>query len=133
MDETSCNKFLQSSLRKSVNIHGIPACKKCKRFDLLSRTVRIYAKKALDFIVFSDHSIPSTCRTAVGNRCIAASCKILRDLRNDHVGFVNTDRISDSQFQLSHDTDVVDTGSADCGTFKLHRIEDGHRIDKPCS
>ena len=43
MDESRCDKLLQRHLRKSINIHSIPAHKQSKCLDLFRLTVRIGA------------------------------------------------------------------------------------------
>ena len=43
----------------------------------------------------------------------AAFCKILRNLWDNHIGFINLDMVTFSKFQPFHNTDIMDTGAAD--------------------
>ena len=130
MDKSPGNKFLQCCLGKSVDIHGIPACKKPKGFDLLGRAPRIDAEKTFHIVFFLHYRFLSAGRAGMRNRCITASGQIFRNLRNDHICFVYTNGISDPQLQFLHDTDVMHTGPAHCGSFQFHRLKNCYRIDQ---
>ena len=67
------------------------------------------------------------------NRCITTSCQILRDLWNDHIRLVYTDRIPDSKFQLFHNADIMHTGPAYRRAFQFYRFKNSYRIDQACS
>ena len=130
MDKSPGNKFLQCCLGKSVDIHGIPACKKPKGFDFLGRALRIDAEKTFHIVFFLHYRFLSAGRAGMRDRCITASGQIFRDLRNDHICFVYTNGISDPQLQFLHDTDVMHTGPAHCGSFQFHRLKNCFRIDQ---
>ena len=104
VNESSRNKFLQCRLRKTVNIECIPADKQCKGFDSFCLTHRICAIQRLCIIHLTDLRSSTTNRTDFRNLNIITAGQILCNLRNDHIRFIDFDRIPDSQMQLLHNT-----------------------------
>ena len=62
-----------------------------------------------------------------------ASGQVFRDLRDDHIGFVDLYCVAGSQCQLPHDAQVVHGSTANRRPLQLHRIEHSDRIDQSCS
>ena len=132
-DKSFQDKFLQGGLRQTVYIHSIPADEKGKRFNLLGLTVWIRAVKRFHLVGFDHSGFLSAHRTGIRDFQLSAASKILRNLRDDHICLINLDSVSDSQLQLFHNTDIVDTGPAHCSSLQLHRLKDCYGIDQPCS
>ena len=57
----------------------------------------------------------------------------IRELWNDHIRLVYTDRIPDSKFQLFHNADIMHTGPAYRRAFQFYRFKNSYRIDQACS
>ena len=129
-DKAFQDKFLQSSLRQTIDIHSVPADKKGERFDLLRLTVRIHTVKRFYFICFDHSGFLSAYRTGIRDLQISAAGKILCDLRNDHIGFIDLDLIPNTKLQFFHNTDIMNAGPADSGPFQFYRLKDSHRIDQ---
>src|SRR5699024_3828762 len=130
VNKTSGNKLLQRSLGQPVNIHGVPADKKGRSLDLLGDAVRIHTVEGFYFVFFYHPGFLPTHRTDIRYRKIAASCKILRDLGNDHIGLILLYGISHPQFKLLYNAYVVNAGAAYCGSLKFHRIKNGDGVDQ---
>ena len=132
MNETSCDELLQCHLREPFYVHGISGHKLCKGLDLLRRAFRIVAEQSLCSLRVMDGCRLPAHRTPVRQFHRIRTGKILRDLRDDHIGLVDGDLVSDSQLQRTEDTDIVNARPGDCGPFQFHRIKDRNRIDQAC-
>ena len=130
MDEIPPDQFFKSHLGKSVDVHSVSGHKLGEGLDLLGRTRWIFAEKRLDAERIVDPGLPAADRAGLRHGHISRLCKILPDLGNDHVGFVDQDLISDSQPQFLHDTDVMHRRPAYRRSLQLHRFKYGDRVDQ---
>ena len=60
----------------------------------------------------------------------AALGEVPANLRNDHIGFVHRNSVSDAQLQIFHYIDIVHRCPANRGSLQLHRIKNCHRIQQ---
>ena len=97
MNKASRNKFFQRRLGKPVNIQCIPADQQGKAFDLLCLTFRIGTIQRAHIIYLADLRLSLADRTLFRNPYRSASCQVLRNLRNNHIGLIDRDRIPLSQ------------------------------------
>ena len=118
--------------------------------DLLGRAVRIRTVQCLRLIQHSHFRaaaahrtdvrhiavtatkscVPRNARHSVHHGRIAASCVVLGNLRNNHIGLVDIDGIADAKRQFLNDTYVVNARPLYGRSLELHRCKDGYRIQK---
>ena len=60
---------------------------------------------------------------------IAAS-QVLAELRNNHIGFINPDTVSNAQLQFLNNTEIMDGGTLYSCSFQFHRIKYGNRVNE---
>ena len=123
-------KLLDRCFGKSVDVHGIAADKQGQGFDLFGETIRVFAEKHLGVILVVDHSRTAADRTLIRYNEIVTAGKVFCNLRNDHIGFVDADRITDTEGKLADDADIVDAGAAYGSALQLYRLKDGNRVDQ---
>ena len=97
---------------------------------MLCLTFGIRTIQCLCLIFHGDPGRPAAYRTDLWYILHTAPCQIFCDLRDDHIRLIYGDPVSHAQLQPPHNTDIVNGGTAHRGAFQLHRIKDGHRIDK---
>ena len=131
MDKSVANEFFQSLLAEAVNIKGITAYKQGEILYLLGRTLGVPAVQELSLVVHADFGFVTTCGTHLRGLKSAGFCEIVRDLRYDHVCFINSHPVADSQVHVLTIGNVVKACPGNGGALKLHGVKDGHRIDKP--
>ncbi|OQA20828.1 MAG: hypothetical protein BWY61_01855 [Firmicutes bacterium ADurb.Bin354] len=124
------NEFLKSRFAESLYIHGIAFREMHESFKRLGRAIGCCTHEH-----FRIHLLPYLCpATAYGTYRgylqIIGTGKILGYLRDYHIGFEDSDAVSDAQFKLSDHADVVDAGTSDFRSFQIHGIEYGHGIDE---
>ena len=104
MDKAHANEFFQSCLRETFDIHSVPAHKQCERFDLFRLTFWIRAVQSFNAVGRTDLCSAAADRTDRRNFQLAASRQVLFDLRDDHISLVDTNHITDAEFQAFQDT-----------------------------
>ena len=129
-DKSACNELFYRHLRKPLNIHRVSRNKMRKVLNLLRKACRIRAYKGFHPVLSLYPRICTAYGAVFRNFNIIRSCKILGNLRDNHVCFVYRYRIADSECKLAHDTDIMNRSAAHGRAFKLHRLKNRNRVDK---
>ena len=59
-----------------------------------------------------------------------ASGQVFRYLRDNHIGLIHLDPVSDAEFQVFHDTEIMHAGAADRSPLQFYGLKYGNRIDQ---
>ena len=90
----------------------------------------IFTVKHLRFLILYNLRFLVTGRTMLRDRELPRLREILPNLRDNHIGLINRNFISDSELQVFHVANIVKARSAHYGSLQLHRVKYRHGIDK---
>jgi len=130
MHKALADKLFESHLREAVDIKSIAADHKLKRLYLFGRAVRVHAVQKRRRVVLPYLGPAAAGRTGFRNVNLSALCEIFLDLRDDHVGLVNRDRVAHTETQFLNNAYVMHAGPCDGGSLELNRVKYRYRVYK---
>ena len=89
----------------------------------------IFTVKHLRFLILYNLRFLVTGRTMFRYRELTRLREVLPNLRDDHIGLIHRNFISDSKLQVFQIADIVKARPADYGSLQLHRVKYCHGID----
>ena len=93
----------------------------------------IFTVKHLRFLILYNLRFLVTGRTMLWNGELPRLREILSNLRDNHIGLINRNFISDSELQVFQVADIVKARPAHHSSLQLHRIKDRYRVNEACS
>ena len=102
LNKYGADKFLQSRLRKAVDVQRVTADKEGEALDALGLAVWIRAVKAADIAYLAHLRLTAADRTFLRNPDLPASGQVIGNLRDNHVGLINRDGVALAQSQGLH-------------------------------